>query len=45
MYMARNRYSGKALAATGMILSILALVGLVGVIVIGLLGLAFLSVA
>jgi hypothetical protein len=45
MYMARNRYSGKALAAAGMILSILALVGLVGVIVIGLLGLAFLSVA
>lgn len=45
MYMARNRYAGKALATAGMILAVLALVALIGVIVIALLGAAFLSVA
>ena len=45
MYMARNRYAGKALATAGMILAVLTLVALIGVIVIALLGAAFLSVA
>jgi hypothetical protein len=44
MYMARNRYAGKALATAAMILAVLALLALVGVIVIALLGAAFLSV-
>lgn len=45
MHMARHRYSGKALAAAGLILSVLALVALVGIVVIALLGAAFLTVA
>jgi hypothetical protein len=43
MYMARNRYAGKAMAAAGMILSILSLVALLGILIIALLGVAFLS--
>jgi hypothetical protein len=43
MYMARNRYAGKAMAAAGMILSILSMVALLGILIIALLGVAFLS--
>jgi hypothetical protein len=43
IHMARNRYSGKALAAAGLVLAVLSLVALIGVVVIALLGAAFLS--